>query len=1047
MVHPFITDAQATQKIQEIYNDIVNSIGTGFQGTIKIADTPTEEGVYIPTEAGVYPNAGGLEYAPEGDDEGFLVQFIFDGSEWVKSRVELDIPYLNEITHEIRGLKGESKLTIDGYINPSGSIGPSTQTKSTDYISCRGSLKLRITQPVWTSSTANTGVAFYKEDKSFLSFVNILNNQPDYGWEEKIIDIPNEAFYFRTSYWDEEFTSLHNFPDFYCYIDDLFLVVDKLSGEVSFLNKNAEPSVFLTSKDLILKNSAILSDGNMVNSTLSDSTDYVKCSDIKKLNVMFQITDGSTQFFNFAFYDENKGLVSSISANVEASRGWELRSLEVPENAHYFRAQYWNEERRMEYDAPEFYAYSVGIAIQDVYRKIELSNDGLKPVFDRSDLSVKGMYFDFTRGELRVSDSQDSTGFLNCRNFSTLTLIQPIWESARSSGIGFFDKNFNFISARNNTSDGVGFSSEEVTVEVPENAHYFRTTYWNEATCLEHDLPDFYVIAGTISDNINEIYDRLRTSGLSEDFSVTFTPEQVIVINTKTQGSLIFNLVGTDTVTGNFSENTLHKGGKLIRKIEDGNRIMHVTFDLTDSSTALQIYTYSIYKKDSVIENDGIFATSSGDMGFIKDVNMFVEGNPMIAGFTNEERTQFALCSDNGSFTPHYDKLQEIHFTDIDILKGEKRFAKISVLKDETPIRLLNQPNGYNATFTFASHADSATVPITKAIFYGTENEASPTYDTNGLLSYGIKGTMSVFAEGHVSSRAALDNASFKALIDDAYSKGIEIIPHTITYNPDTRADAERALPFFKENYNSRNWIDHLLRQNNPSIGLHSLGNDPESPHYIMDLMQQFGYEYTWSYVDTTPDGVIREQLFDEHFQFRRDLLYKNKQLAFPDGTPMWQYKNTWKVFESIMGGSTDAVGFVQDIIDNCGVWSDHPYLTATYGQLWKEVGGVISIDPKFDQMLAFVRDKKEAGEIWNPTQSEYNDHMVKLLNIEIVRTGTGQYKVFSHNDTPTNCSFLLKNTFKPVYLNGELMSSKVSGGNLIFWADINPGENSIVVN
>lgn len=86
MVHPFITDAQATQKIQESYNEIVNSIGTGFQGTIKIADTPTEPGIYIPTESGTYANAGGLEYAPEGEDEGYLVMFIYDG-DWTKKNV------------------------------------------------------------------------------------------------------------------------------------------------------------------------------------------------------------------------------------------------------------------------------------------------------------------------------------------------------------------------------------------------------------------------------------------------------------------------------------------------------------------------------------------------------------------------------------------------------------------------------------------------------------------------------------------------------------------------------------------------------------------------------------------------------------------------------------------------------------------------------------------------------------------------------------------------------------------------------------------------
>lgn len=93
----YATIREMEYKIQESYNDIVNSIGTGFQGTIKIADTPTETGIYIPTEAGVYPNAGGLEYAPEGDDEGFLVQFINNGSEWVKSSYQLGDNVTNEV--------------------------------------------------------------------------------------------------------------------------------------------------------------------------------------------------------------------------------------------------------------------------------------------------------------------------------------------------------------------------------------------------------------------------------------------------------------------------------------------------------------------------------------------------------------------------------------------------------------------------------------------------------------------------------------------------------------------------------------------------------------------------------------------------------------------------------------------------------------------------------------------------------------------------------------------------------------------------------------
>src|SRR5690606_22291376 len=49
---------------------------SGYRGTIAIADTPTEDGIYTPTEEGAYPNAGALVYSPTTTDLGFDVKFI-----------------------------------------------------------------------------------------------------------------------------------------------------------------------------------------------------------------------------------------------------------------------------------------------------------------------------------------------------------------------------------------------------------------------------------------------------------------------------------------------------------------------------------------------------------------------------------------------------------------------------------------------------------------------------------------------------------------------------------------------------------------------------------------------------------------------------------------------------------------------------------------------------------------------------------------------------------------------------------------------------------
>lgn len=69
--------------------DQIAQISSGFQGAIEIADTPTADGIYIPTEAGTYTNAGGLIYAPEGEDEGFKVNFIKTDTTWVKNRFQM----------------------------------------------------------------------------------------------------------------------------------------------------------------------------------------------------------------------------------------------------------------------------------------------------------------------------------------------------------------------------------------------------------------------------------------------------------------------------------------------------------------------------------------------------------------------------------------------------------------------------------------------------------------------------------------------------------------------------------------------------------------------------------------------------------------------------------------------------------------------------------------------------------------------------------------------------------------------------------------------
>ena len=107
--------------------------------------------------------------------------------------------------------------------------------------------------------------------------------------------------------------------------------------------------------------------------------------------------------------------------------------------------------------------------------------------------------------------------------------------------------------------------------------------------------------------------------------------------------------------------------------------------------------------------------------------------------------------------------------------------------------------------------------------------------------------------------------------------------------------------------------------------------------------------------------GLLETSCLKSTINLEEICYLKIRSLTFPDGTPMWQYKNTWKMFETIMGsGAYDEIEHIQNLIDTCNVWAEHCYLTATYGQLWKQEGTETVIDPKFDSMLSFVKDKKK---------------------------------------------------------------------------------------
>ena len=519
-------------------------------------------------------------------------------------------------------------------------------------------------------------------------------------------------------------------------------------------------------------------------------------------------------------------------------------------------------------------------------------------------------------------------------------------------------------------------------------------------------------------------------------YSVCYLDDKIILKNNK--GSISFPASGKISISGNCLNGELMPGSSLTMVSEDDNKRQVVVFEHKLEDKSIHISTSSNYKKDCMIEYDGIIGDCEGEIGLERDKNVFVNGTPILVGYLDSEKKQFAICPEHGQLTPFYSRMENKYYTLKTIKSGECLSTEMIIFNDdEKPIRLLCQPDGRCATFTVAAHADRAKSLVTRAILYGTSDTTSNDYGKKGMLSNGIVGTLSVFVKHTEQWREAeaIEVSYFKELIDKAYLQGMEICPHTISYHPDDRESFLNYLPMMEENYHCRNWIDHMLREGIESSGLHSLGGDSTSAFYVMDILRKYGYQYCWAYIDSPgDDGKPRDQFFDGHFMFPRHLVYQNDYLE-----GMYQYKNAWEQLEKlVVKKDNDPIQFMEEIVDNCGVWTDHCYLIGEWGKLYEkdDKKREYRISPKLESFFEYIKERKNKGDVWNPTMSEFCDYMVRLENISICRLKRGVYQITNRCDEPVNCSFYYKGNGK-VFLNGVPMHSKETKYGKVFWGNL----------
>jgi hypothetical protein len=358
-------------------------------------------------------------------------------------------------------------------------------------------------------------------------------------------------------------------------------------------------------------------------------------------------------------------------------------------------------------------------------------------------------------------------------------------------------------------------------------------------------------------------------------------------------------------------------------------------------------------------------------------------------------------------------------------------------------------PSGYLSSLSFAIHADSQDPESLKTMMYGTNDTKNPVYGKKGYFGHGLICTWSTFADS-TNSGVGFDNPLFKSVIDGMYARGFEIVPHNVVAwmgeGYPTRATTAYYLPWYFNNYSSRNWIDHGLGSGNDCTSLKSLGLDKTSEYYIGDLLRQYGIQYAWAYQDFSASaGLSTSRIQSVGLPY--DIIWTNTNFTWDDGTPMYEWAST-------LTGDSKSLNYfkndtLQTMINNYGVcfWHDYPAENdAPFENYYYTKSKPYMINQTYDNFLLNISEQKAAGELWNPTVSQYIDYWRAACNIECKCTGQNTYTLINHNSTTINGYAMRVTGPYTVKLDGNALNTKTNGASTVFWMDLSPGEHLLTL-
>jgi hypothetical protein len=364
---------------------------------------------------------------------------------------------------------------------------------------------------------------------------------------------------------------------------------------------------------------------------------------------------------------------------------------------------------------------------------------------------------------------------------------------------------------------------------------------------------------------------------------------------------------------------------------------------------------------------------------------------------------------------------------------------------DEGPVVLARWPDGRRAAFSITDHADQSDVNTFVAL-------------TDALVAEGLRITKALFASG-AAPRRQLDDARVLAAAEKLRAAGSEIIPHSLTPQPEPRSMLERGGLGVFARFEPKTWIDHQPATNCEAFG--AAGWRSDGRWGIADLLARFGVRYLWLEIDAP--RALFNLLDPRHLEARAPTVWPLGRLDAGGPPSLWMFRSIWAFFANRSFYSFYSPTRLDALEHDRGLHVAHTYLETYHrpGTLFgrrnlfvpadpkrdKPGGsGPVALAPKFRALLADLGARQRRGTMWIAPIAEIADRLRATGEVTIVRARGGALRVTAPTAIP-GATFVVVGREVQARLDGvPLAHRRLEEGSTVMWADLTAGEHTLEI-